>query len=81
MKKNRWWGMVGISVGVAGLMAGCSTCPTCENGVAPVRERTWSMAPAGVAPTPVGERSYNLGYRGWERAWPYGPNIATPSLW
>jgi len=71
MKKKGLWGMVGLSVGLAALLAGCSTTGM---GPAPVGERT-------AAPSPGLGRSYDLMARGWERGWPYGPNVATPSLW
>ena len=77
MKKNGLWKTVVMSMGIAALLAGCSTCPTCERGrPAPVGERIF-----GVPSSPGAETSYDLMTRGWERHWPYGPNIAAPMLW
>lgn len=68
--------MAVMFVGLMALLSGCSTCPTCERGVRPVGENV-----IGVARAPEVGPAYDLMTRGWNRQWPYGPNIASPMLW
>ena len=77
MKKTDLWKRAAVSVGLTALLAGCSTT---QSGTAPVGEKTEDAPTINAAPAPDVGGSYDPVGARLQRTWPYGMNIATPTL-
>jgi len=77
MKKTELWKMVALSLGLAALMSGCSTT---NSGTAPVGEKTGDAATFNAAPAPDVGISNNPASAALQRTWPFGMNLAAPTL-